>query len=167
MSSPSSSSSSMPVLKQKRGGGGLHGHRPQPLSLPITSAARPSKRPRVSDDGPGPVIIYEDTPQAVHVRPDEFMAVVQRLTGQQQPDHLQIKTAAAPPVMSTTLPEEETATAAADSVVLTLRETKAPPVDYLSAVLPSPGPGSAGFLLSPGIFLFSPATMQAIHELIS
>ncbi|TVU41473.1 hypothetical protein EJB05_14994 [Eragrostis curvula] len=146
----------------------LQGHWPQPLSLPTTSAAaaaRPSKRPRISDGGPGPVIIYEHTPQAVRVRPDEFMAVVQRLTGQQQPDRLQTETAA-PPVMSSTLLEEETVTTA-DAVVLTLVETKAPPVDYLAAVLPSPGPGSAGFLLSPGIVLLSPATLQAIHELIS
>ncbi|CAL5078437.1 unnamed protein product [Urochloa decumbens] len=142
--------------------GGLHGPRPQPLSLPAASPPRPSKRPRVNggggDDGAppvaGPVIVYEHTPRVIHARPDEFKALVQRLTGRQQP--------------AAASPEEEAAAAGAnDPLVLTLgKQAPPPPLDH-TPELPSPGGGLAGFLLSPGSFLFSPATMQALHELIS
>ncbi|CAL5091318.1 unnamed protein product [Urochloa decumbens] len=152
------------VKRSSSSGGvvGLHGPRPQPLSLPAAaSPPRPSKRPRVigGDDGTppapaGPVIVYEHTPRVIHARPDEFKALVQRLTGRQQP--------------AATSPEEEAAAAGADDpLVLTLgKQAPPPPLDH-TPELPSPGGGLAGFLLSPGSFLFSPATMQALHELIS
>ncbi|GJN24574.1 hypothetical protein PR202_gb12323 [Eleusine coracana subsp. coracana] len=179
-SSSSSSSNSKPMLNAKRSGGGLQGLRPQPLSLPTASSAsppaRPSKKPRVGDGdaggSPGPVIIYEHTPKAVHVRPEEFRAVVQRLTGQQRSCHQhavlpQIETAAS--VMMSSPAEEEIATATSHLVLaLGQQEAPAPQLHNYFSVLPSPGPASdGGFLLSPGIFLFSPGTMQAIHKMIS
>ncbi|CAN6203082.1 unnamed protein product [Urochloa humidicola] len=164
--------------RSSSGGGvvhGLQGPRPQPLSLPAAASPppRPSKRPRVNGGGDadvagapalapaaGPVIVYEHTPKVIHARPDEFKALVQRLTGRR-------------PETETTIiapPEEEAAAAAADPLVLTLGQQAPPPLDddHTPALLPSPGGGGlAGFLLSPGSFLFSPATMQALHELIS
>ncbi|CAN6165205.1 unnamed protein product [Urochloa humidicola] len=160
------------AAKRSSSGGvvGLHGPRPQPLNLPAAAASppRPSKRPRVNGGGgddivgappapAGPVIVYEHTPKVIHARPDEFKALVQRLTGRQQPDQ--------PAAAS---PEEETV--ADDPLVLTLGKQAPPPPpvdDDHTPALPSPGGGLAGFLLSPGSFLFSPATMQALHELIS
>ncbi|CAL5076754.1 unnamed protein product [Urochloa decumbens] len=163
-------STAAPAPKAKRSSGsvvvGLHGPRPQPLSLPAAASPppRPSKRPRVyggGDDGAppapaGPVIVYEHTPRVIHARPDEFKALVQRLTGR-------------PATETTIAPPEEEAAAAADPLVLTLgKKASAPPLHDDTLALPSPGGGGlAGFLLSPGNFLFSPATMQALHELIS
>ncbi|KAL6647868.1 hypothetical protein ACP70R_015305 [Stipagrostis hirtigluma subsp. patula] len=150
-----SSSSSPSSLKGKRGGG-IQGPRPLPLSLPASSsspARPPSKRPR--SGASGPVIVYEDTPKVVHARADEFMAVVQRLTGRQQHGHHLPPTGTAP---------------AADPLVLTLGQQQAPPALDHSPALPPSSPGQAavaGSLLSPGGFLFSPATMRAIQELIS
>lgn len=166
------------VARVKRPAGegvvGIHGPRPQPLSLP--AAARPSKRPRSDDGAPEPIIVYEHTPKVIHVRPDEFKALVQRLTGRQQqpmdPAVAETTTSAA------ASPQEEAATTTAgDPLVLTL--VKKEPLrqqleDHYTPVLqlPSPGAGPAGlaasdFLFSPGSFLFSPATMRAIQELIS
>ncbi|KAG2631757.1 hypothetical protein PVAP13_2NG045300 [Panicum virgatum] len=151
---------------------GVVGPRPQPLSLP---AALPSKRPRASGgDGDavrapaGPVIVYEHTPRVVHARPDEFKALVQRLTGQQRATGDQepvLLLPAAEPAPSSSSSQEEERTAAGDTLVLTLGQQAPPPLDdRTSAGLLSPG---AGFLLSPGSLLFSLATMQAIQELIS
>nr|CAB3451979.1 unnamed protein product [Digitaria exilis] len=152
---------------------GLHGPRPQPLSLPSSATARPSKRPRGEDDdgvvagngAPGPVIVYEHTPKVIHVRPDEFKALVQRLTG--RPHHHQQQQRVEPPATETTTTSSSTSAQeeeAGDTLVLTLGKQEAP------ALLPSPGGGglAAGdFLFSPSSFLFSPTTMQAIQELIS
>ena len=162
------------VMKRSGVVAGLQGPRPQPLSLP--AAARPSKRPRASGgDGDGdaamapagPVIVYEHTPRVIHARPDEFKALVQRLTGQQQrATGDQEPAPLLPPAPSSSHEEEETRTAAGgDPLVLTLGQQAPPPLDdRTSAGLLSPG---AGFLLSPGSLLFSLATMQAIQELIS
>ncbi|KAF8714136.1 hypothetical protein HU200_028145 [Digitaria exilis] len=142
---------------------GLHGPRPQPLSLPSSATARPSKRPR--GGAPGPVIVYEHTPKVIHVRPDEFKALVQRLTG--RPHHHQQQQRVEPPATETTTTSSSTSAQeeeAGDTLVLTLGKQEAP------ALLPSPGGGglAAGdFLFSPSSFLFSPTTMQAIQELIS
>ncbi|PVH63459.1 hypothetical protein PAHAL_2G032800 [Panicum hallii] len=168
------SSAAAKVMKRSGVSGGLQGPRPQPLSLPAAAAssARPSKRPRGDDGvggGPGPVIVYEHTPRVIHARPDEFKALVQRLTGQQQRttgDQEPVPLLpAAEPAPSSSHQEEETRTAAGDPLVLTLGQ-QAPRLhdDRTSVGLLSPG---AGFLLSPGSLLFSPATMQAIQEFIS
>ncbi|KAF7055611.1 hypothetical protein CFC21_063120 [Triticum aestivum] len=153
--------------KPKRGGG-LRGPRPQPLSL----SARPSKKPRVGGHaGPaaGPVIVYERTPTVVHADPHEFMAVVQRLTGncKQRPS-----------TAAMTLPPEATSGSgardgrastwtAADALVLRLgQQQRAPCGAHHPAPSASPAAASSP-LLSPSSFFFSPTTMQAIRELIS
>nr|XP_051201707.1 VQ motif-containing protein 8, chloroplastic-like [Lolium perenne] len=164
MSSSSSSNS-----KAKRSTG-LQGRRAQPLSL----TTRPSKKPRVvagsSDGGPaGPVIIYEHTPRIIHAAPDEFMSVVQRLTGKQQ-SFSSTSTAA-------TLPEPEATSGArdddgastsapAEALALALGQQQRTPCgdDHPG---PSTSPSAASSLLSPSSFIFSPATMRAIRELIS
>lgn len=173
----SSSASSAMAAKGKRGVINLQGPRPPPLTiLPsgTTSSSphpRPAKRPRRvvnvsgsgSDDNdvreppalaatPGPLILYEHTPKVIHARADEFKALVQSLTGRGGGQEAVPR----PPASSQQ-------TAAGDLLVLTLgHHQHVPP----PPPLPSPG-GAAGFLLSPGSFLFSPATMQAIQELIS
>jgi MAP kinase substrate 1 len=155
---------------------------------------RPAKRPRRvvnvsgsgsgSDDNvrappalaatPGPLILYEHTPKVIHVHADEFKALVQRLTGRQL----------TPPgrgggggqeAVIRPLPSQQTA--GDDPLVLTLghgqKHAALPPplpvVDHHAppVLLPSPGGAVGGLLLSPGSFLFSPTTMQAIQELIS
>ncbi|KAF7045854.1 hypothetical protein CFC21_054917 [Triticum aestivum] len=145
--------------KPKRAGG-LRGLRPQPLSLP----ARPSKKPRHA--GPaGPVIVYERTPRVVDADPHEFMAVVQRLTGncKQRPS-----------TAATTLPPEASSGSGAardgrapTSLVLTLGQQQPAPCGGDHHPEPSASPSAASSLLSPSSFFFSPATMQAIRELIS
>ncbi|KAF7045855.1 hypothetical protein CFC21_054918 [Triticum aestivum] len=128
--------------KPKRAGG-LRGLRPQLLSLP----ARPSKKPRVGGHaGPaGPMIVYERTPRVVHADPHEFMAVVQRLTGNCKKR----------PSMEAT------------SLVLTLSQQQRAPCGHDDHPEPSASPSAAWSLLSPSSFFFSPTTMQAIRELIS
>ncbi|KAJ1287829.1 hypothetical protein BS78_02G040800 [Paspalum vaginatum] len=173
-----------PRAMSKRGLVGLHGRRPEPLSLPgaATSLPRPAKRPRADEGGvgaagspaayDGPVIVYEHTPRVVHVRADEFKALVQRLTGwpQQQRRSGDQEEAAVPLSPSAETTSEVTAAAGGgDPLVLTLGKQAPPPLPLFddddhtpAALLPSPGS-----LLSPGPFLFSPTTMQAIRELIS
>ncbi|KAM3231231.1 hypothetical protein ACQJBY_061421 [Aegilops geniculata] len=146
--------------KPKRAGG-LQGPRPQPLSL----STRPSKKPRVGGHaGPaaGPVIVYQRTPRVVHADPHEFMAVVQRLTGncKQRPS-----TAATTSGASYTDGRASTSTAA-DALVLTLGQQQRAPCGAGHPANPA-SPAAASPLLSPSSFFFSPTTMQAIRELIS
>ncbi|KAF7045856.1 hypothetical protein CFC21_054919 [Triticum aestivum] len=139
--------------KPKRAGG-LQGPRPQPLSL----SARPSKKPRVGGHaGPaaGPVIVYERTPRVVHADPHEFMAIVQRLTGNCKK---QSSTGARDGRASTLT--------AADALVLTLGQQQRAPCGAHHPAPPD-SPAAASPLLSPSSFFFSPTTMQAIRELIS
>ncbi|KAM0827041.1 hypothetical protein ACQ4PT_068458 [Festuca glaucescens] len=164
----SSSSSSNSRAKRSTG---LQGRRPQPLSL----TTRPSKKPRVlagsSDGGPaGPVIIYERTPMIIHAMPDEFMSVVQRLTGKQQ-SFSSTSTAATLPESEATFgarDDDETSTSvAAEALALALGHQQGAPCgdDHPG---PSTSPGAASSLLySPSSFIFSTATMRAIRELIS
>ncbi|KAM3315944.1 hypothetical protein ACQJBY_034213 [Aegilops geniculata] len=143
--------------KPKRAGG-LQGPRPQPLSL----SARPSKKPRVGGHaGPaaGPVIVYERTPRVVHADPHEFMAVVQRLTGnRKQRSSTGATTGARDGRVSTST--------AADALVLTLGQQQRAPCGGDHPAPPA-SPSAASPLLSPSSFFFSPTTMQAIRELIS
>jgi hypothetical protein len=123
----------------------------------------------------GPVIVYEHTPRVIHARPDEFKALVQRLTGRRQ-QHPAVQPAAAETATSSSSsPDEEEATTVDPLLVLTLGK-QAPPLHHGRTPLQlpsSPGGGpplpadAAGFLFSPGSFLFSPATLQAVQELIS
>lgn len=57
---------------------GLQGPRPKPLSTSPNSS--PKKRPR-----PGPVVMYLRSPDIIHVAPEEFKGLVQRLTGNCEP----------------------------------------------------------------------------------
>ena len=66
---PSSEASSSPSKR------GLRGPRPQPLKVTASSSSKPASGSKK------PVIVYEHTPKVVHARPQEFMTVVQRLTG--------------------------------------------------------------------------------------
>ncbi|EAZ28851.1 hypothetical protein OsJ_12888 [Oryza sativa Japonica Group] len=75
--------------------GGLRGPRPLPLKVSSSSSRGSSPSSSASKgaskkSAAAPVIVYEHTPKVVHARPQEFMTVVQRLTG---------KPPAAPPVM--------------------------------------------------------------------
>ncbi|CAD6226686.1 unnamed protein product [Miscanthus lutarioriparius] len=182
-------SSSSAAAKAKRGVvSSLQGPRPLPLSLPGTTSSsspppRQAKRPRVAvDDGgvggpppaaaPGPVILYEHTPKVIHARPDEFKALVQRLTGRQPAGTAGGGDQGQEAVLRSKVPSSQSQQ---DPLVLTLGQQQVPPPPPLPLddhhhtppVLPSPPGGAGGFLLSPGSFLFSPATMQAIQELIS
>uniref|UniRef100_A0ACD6AA22 Uncharacterized protein n=1 Tax=Avena sativa TaxID=4498 RepID=A0ACD6AA22_AVESA len=133
--------------------GGLRGPRPQ--ALKVSSSPPPSARPltkkgNAAGGGAAPVIVYEHTPKVVHARPDEFMTVVQRLTGMRPASSLA-------PLPSYDVdvhvaPVEEGA-GGGDPLLLTLGQHHAPP------------PMAAGLLMSPGGFFFSPNTMQAIQEL--
>ncbi|KAM0924758.1 hypothetical protein ACQ4PT_004689 [Festuca glaucescens] len=133
--------------------GGLRGPRPQALkvtSLPPPSARPSTKKSNATSGGAGttPVIVYEHTPKIVHARPDEFMTVVQRLTGKPP------ASSPAPPLLSYDVhvaPVEEGA-GGGDHLLLTLGQHRAPPM-------------AAGQLMSPGGFFFSPNTMQSIQEL--
>ncbi|KAJ8754506.1 hypothetical protein K2173_005667 [Erythroxylum novogranatense] len=65
---------------------GLQGPRPAPLVL--DSAEQPlknmKKQSRIPVQSRPPVIVYVKSPDIIHVRPEEFMGLVQRLTGKQQ-----------------------------------------------------------------------------------
>uniref|UniRef100_A0ACD5UNJ2 Uncharacterized protein n=1 Tax=Avena sativa TaxID=4498 RepID=A0ACD5UNJ2_AVESA len=161
----SSSSSSSSNSKAKRSAG-IQGKRPQPLSL----TTRPPKKPRVAgicDGGQaGPVIIYERTPRIIQAGPDEFMSIVQRLTGKQQSFSPTVLEAEA---TSGARYDDGTSTSvAAEALVLAPgqhQQQRAPCGGDRPGPSTSPGAGSS--LLSPSSFIFSPATMQAIRELLS
>ncbi|XP_066384580.1 VQ motif-containing protein 8, chloroplastic-like [Miscanthus floridulus] len=156
---PSSEASSSP---SKRAAGGLRGPRPLPLKVSSSSSSRGSSPPTTtSNKAPStttkkqPVIVYEHTPKVIHARPQEFMTVVQRLTGK-------------PPATSSYVPSGSFSPATAeeggsDPLLLTLGQRQAaPPATATTTLLPSPM--AAGMRMSPG-FIFSPNTMQAIQEL--
>ncbi|KAM0875031.1 hypothetical protein ACQ4PT_037033 [Festuca glaucescens] len=132
--------------------GGLRGPRPQ--TLKVSSSPPPTSRPSIKKNnaaggGAAPVIVYEHTPKIVHARPDEFKTVVQRLTGKPP------ASSPAPPLLSYDVhvaPMEEGAGGGGDNLLLTLGQHRAPPM-------------TAGQLMSPGGFFFSPNTMQSIQEL--
>ena len=71
---PSSEASSSPSKR------GLRGPRPQPLKVTASPTASSSSS-KPASGSKKPVIVYEHTPKVVHARPQEFMTVVQRLTG--------------------------------------------------------------------------------------
>ncbi|XP_039781525.1 translation initiation factor IF-2-like [Panicum virgatum] len=150
---PSSEASSSPSKR------GLRGPRPQPLK--VTASSRGSSPTAASSSKPAsgskkPVIVYEHTPKVVHARPQEFMTVVQRLTGKPAPA---TSSSALPPYVPGFSPAAA-AEEGGDPLLLTLGQGQAapPPAPTL------PSPMAAGLLLSPG-FIFSPNTMQAIQDL--
>ncbi|GLT45072.1 hypothetical protein SLA2020_189320 [Shorea laevis] len=55
----------------------LQGPRPAPLKISNTS----SKIKKTKLNAKSPVVIYLKSPEIIHVRPEEFMGLVQRLTG--------------------------------------------------------------------------------------
>jgi MAP kinase substrate 1 len=57
---------------------GIQGPRPNPLR--ITKDLQKAKKPSETPSRP-PTIFYEHTPKVVHASPQEFMGVVQQLTG--------------------------------------------------------------------------------------
>ncbi|KAF7029376.1 hypothetical protein CFC21_041137 [Triticum aestivum] len=151
------------TLSKPKRAGGLQGPRPQPLSL----STRPSKKPRVGGHAgaAGPVIVYEITPRVVHADPHEFMAIVQRLTGNCKQRPLTAATTWPPEATSGARDGRASTSTAADALVLTLGQQQRAPCggDH-----PAPSsPAAASPLLSPSSFFFSPTTMQAIRELIS
>uniref|UniRef100_A0A0E0AG16 VQ domain-containing protein n=1 Tax=Oryza glumipatula TaxID=40148 RepID=A0A0E0AG16_9ORYZ len=172
-----SSSSSSPSKAKRPGGGSIQVPRPQPLivSPAAAEASRPTKKPRVVAGGGdmGPVIVYELTPRVVHAQPEEFRAIVQKLTGKPS-----TATATAPSDPTATLPDLVAggrAAAAADPLVLALGQQRqpAPPAiddndddddDHSAHPFLLPYPAAAS-LLSPSSLFFSPTTMQALQEL--
>uniref|UniRef100_A0A0E0E7P5 VQ domain-containing protein n=1 Tax=Oryza meridionalis TaxID=40149 RepID=A0A0E0E7P5_9ORYZ len=151
----------------------IHGARPQPLivSSAPAEASRPSKKPRVSGGGggdTGPVIVYELTPRVVHVEKEEFMAVVQKLTGGKQP--AAASTTVTLPAADQVAGGDHTAAAAAgaDPLVLALgqqRQPASPAIDGDDHPAPPHSPPADAFLLSPSSFFLSPTTMHALQEL--
>lgn len=146
------------------------------MSSAPAEASRPSKKPRVSGGGgdTGPVIVYELTPRVVHVEQEEFMAVVQKLTGNRK---LSTATAAAAaPVDSTVRSADDQMTAGGGAEIT---DTAAATVadDQLALAFgqqqhwPAPPPeiddDNSANLPSPGSFFLSPTTMQALQELAS
>ncbi|KAK3145850.1 hypothetical protein QOZ80_3BG0258350 [Eleusine coracana subsp. coracana] len=136
MAMPSSEASSSPSKR-----GGLRGPRPQPLK--VTSSSRGSSTAsKPSSSRKAPVIVYENTPKVVHARPQEFMTVVQRLTGK--------------PTASFSTASAAGVEEGGDHLLLTLGQRPAVPT-----------PMAAGGLLMSPSFIFSPNTMQSIQELSS
>ncbi|CAL4944772.1 unnamed protein product [Urochloa decumbens] len=138
---------------------GLRGPRPQPLKVSASSrgSSPPTASASKSSSKKTPVIVYEHTPKVVHARPQEFMTVVQRLTGKPAP----ATSSSLPPYVPAGFSPAAAAEEGGDPLLLTLGQRQAAP----AAAAPTlPSPMAAGLLLSPG-FIFSPNTMQAIQEL--
>ncbi|XP_062209045.1 VQ motif-containing protein 8, chloroplastic-like [Phragmites australis] len=149
MAMPSSEAASSPSKR------GLRGPRPQPLKVSSSSrGSSPTSRPNNSKKAgaAAPVIVYEHTPKVVHARPQEFMTVVQRLTGKPRAPANGPTTSSMPYAPNFSPAVEESG----DPLLLTLGQRQAGPV--------LTSPMAAGLLMSPG-FIFSPNTMQSIQEL--
>ena len=56
---------------------------PRPEALAASRSSRSIKKSGV--DGGGPVIVHVRSPKVIHVEPEQFMGIVQRLTGNNQP----------------------------------------------------------------------------------
>lgn len=64
----------------------LQGSRPAPLTVSKSSTKIKKPIPGTSTGKfRSPVIVYLQSPKVIHVRPEEFMGMVQRLTGKQAP----------------------------------------------------------------------------------
>ncbi|TKV90939.1 hypothetical protein SEVIR_9G061600v4 [Setaria viridis] len=137
---------------------GLRGPRPQPLKVSASSRGS-SPTASKSSSTKKPVIVYEHTPKVVHARPQEFMIVVQRLTGKQPAPAA--TSSSLPPCVPAGFSPAAAAEAGGDPLLLTLGQHQAAPAPTPTTL---PSPMAAGLLLPPG-FIFSPNTMQAIHEL--
>ncbi|XP_052199512.1 VQ motif-containing protein 20-like [Diospyros lotus] len=83
---PCSRSSSSSFDNVERGV--LRGPRP-PALMVNKSSANSTKQPAVKRSRHAPVIVYLRSPTVIHVSPEEFMGLVQRLTGKthQGPTH--------------------------------------------------------------------------------
>jgi hypothetical protein len=107
------------------------------------------------------MIVYEHTPKVVHARPQEFMAVVQRLTGKHAQPAPASTSSSLPPCVPAGFSPAAAAEEGGDPLLLTLGHRQGAPAPAPTTL---PSPMAAGLLLSPG-FIFSPNTMQAIQEL--
>ncbi|KAB1205645.1 Protein MKS1 [Morella rubra] len=58
---------------------------PRPTPLTLNKSSIKVKKSFPSRKSRSPVIVYVESPQVIHVRPQEFMGVVQRLTGSRAP----------------------------------------------------------------------------------
>ncbi|KAG2686797.1 hypothetical protein I3760_09G023900 [Carya illinoinensis] len=61
---------------------------PRPAALTVRKSSTKIKKPIPSTSTGkirSPVIVYLQSPKVIHVRPEEFMGLVQRLTGKQAP----------------------------------------------------------------------------------
>jgi hypothetical protein len=65
----------------------LQGPRPAPLTV-NKSSTKIKKQPLPNRTRSSPVIIYLQSPKVIHVRPEEFMGIVQQLTGNQAPSRV-------------------------------------------------------------------------------
>lgn len=59
----------------------LHLHGPRPPPLRLSNESRKIRKQQVGPPPPPPVIIYTVSPKTIHVDQNEFMSLVQRLTG--------------------------------------------------------------------------------------
>ncbi|XP_030483569.2 VQ motif-containing protein 8, chloroplastic-like [Cannabis sativa] len=57
----------------------MNGPRPSRLTIINENSTKRSRAPRP----PPPVVVYLNSPKIIHVRPEEFMGLVQQLTGKQ------------------------------------------------------------------------------------
>ncbi|XWS56109.1 hypothetical protein CRYUN_Cryun09bG0058100 [Craigia yunnanensis] len=59
----------------------LQGLRPSPLRVSSSSSTIKKSSDNPNQSKVNPVVIYLRSPKIIHVRPEEFMSLVQRLTG--------------------------------------------------------------------------------------
>lgn len=59
----------------------LQGPRPTPLAISPSSGKIMKRNDKAPRHYPRPVVIYLRSPKIIHVRPEEFMSLVQELTG--------------------------------------------------------------------------------------
>ncbi|XVF76026.1 hypothetical protein PTKIN_Ptkin13bG0234600 [Pterospermum kingtungense] len=78
----SSVSESREIIKLSTKGRELQGPRPSPLRVSNSSSTiKKSSVHNPNRNKVNPVVIYLRSPKIIHVRPEEFMSLVQRLTG--------------------------------------------------------------------------------------
>ncbi|KAF3442787.1 hypothetical protein FNV43_RR16704 [Rhamnella rubrinervis] len=58
---------------------------PRPEALAVRGSSRSIKKSGGAGGGGRPVIVYVRSPKVIHVEPEQFMGIVQRLTGNNQP----------------------------------------------------------------------------------
>lgn len=143
----------------------MNGFRPSPLKInkgshviqkPSSSSVLHHPKQQQQQQRRGPVIIYTHSPKIIHTQAQDFMALVQKLTGLSRSDGEVVNQTASPPPSQPQLKnkiitrqkDNETSSAITDDVCSTYVATTVSPISQFLADMPLFTPSSTDFFCS-------------------